>query len=118
MEKSMMPIMLVMIILMVVSIIFAAQGVNMHAAVSREEARFHSLQDQYFSNSKETRDSAPTNSPLTDQLVEIQNFPSELLRLKLVGVGKILTGIFVLLFAILIALMMMPKRLSQVIKKG
>jgi len=38
------------------------------------------------------------------------------LRLKLIGVGKILTGIYVLLFGILIALIMMPMRLAQFMK--
>ena len=51
-----------------------------------------------------------------NQQVEIANYPSELLRLKLVGVGKILTGIYILLFAILMALIMMPIRLGKIIK--
>jgi len=39
------------------------------------------------------------------------------MELKLLGVGKILTGIYVLLFGILIALVMMPVRLGNIIKK-
>ncbi len=45
------------------------------------------------------------------------NYPSELLRLKLVGIGKILTGIFILLLEILMALVMMPMRLGKIIKQ-
>lgn len=114
--KSMMPMMMLMMLIMIVSLVFAIQGVNLQAQVAGEEARFHALQDQYFSFSKETRDSAPTDSALNQQLVKIKNFPSELLRLKLVGVGKILTGIYALLFGILIALIIMPVRLGKIIK--
>lgn len=113
---KMKPIMIVMMLLMIISIVFTAKGVIMHKQVSVEEAKFHELQNDYFSISKATRDSAADNSALSSQLVEIKNFPSELLRLKLVGVGKILTGIFILLFGILMALMMMPGKLGKIIK--
>ena len=106
----------VMVLLMVGSLFFAIQGISMHAKVSTEEAKFHAAQAEYFSLDKVTRESAASGSKLTQDLVEIINYPSELLRLKLVGVGKILTGIFVLLFAILMALMVMPNRLGAVIR--
>ena len=109
-------VMVVMLVLIVVSLFYAIVGVRMHTQVTGEEVKFHALQDQYWNVDKTTRDAAPANSALTSQLVEIQNFPSELMRLKLVGVGKILTGIYILLLGILIALMMMPKRLGDVIK--
>ena len=89
----------------------------MHAEVDDAEAVFHQLQDDYFSLAKAERDGAAADSELNDTLVKIQQTPSELLRLKLVGVGKILTGIFILLFGILIALIMMPIRLAKMIKK-
>lgn len=114
----MMPMMMIMLILVVIAFVFAVQGVNMHNQVTVEEAEFHAQQAEYFNNSKAIRDGAPTGSELTQQLVEIVNTPSELLRLKLVGVGKILTGIFVLLFGILIALIMMPTRLAKVIREN
>ena len=109
--------MLVMLGIMVVSLVFAGQGVIMHNQVNTEEAQFHELQSEYFNQAKSVRDSAEAGSELNQQLVEIKNYPSELLRLKLVGVGKILTGIFVLLFGILIALIMMPVRLGKMINK-
>lgn len=111
------PIMAVMMMIMLVSLIFAVQGIGMHLKVSSEEAKFHELQDKYFTLSKEARDTAETDSSLNKQLAEIQNYPSELLRLKLVGVGRILTGIYILLFGILIALVMMPARLASIIGK-
>lgn len=113
----MMPVMIVMLILIIVSFFFAWQGVSMHNQVAVEEVAFHELQTSYFSNSKAIRDAAATGSALTDDLVQIANYPSTLLELKLVGIGKILTGIFVLLFGILIALMMMPKRLGAVLQE-
>lgn len=108
--------MIVMVLIVIVAIVFAWQGIAMHNEVVIEEASFHQMQGEYFSQSKAIRDGAATGSQLNQDLVSIQNYPSELLRLKLVGVGKILTGIFVLLFGILIALMMMPGKLGKVIK--
>lgn len=110
--------MVIMLIIVIAAIIFVWQGVDMHQQVSVEEAKFHKLQNEYFIQSKAVRDGAETGSLLNQQLVQIQNYPSELLRLKLVGVGKILTGIFGMLFAILIALVMMPVRLAKVIKES
>jgi len=108
-----------MALLMILSLIFAVWGIVMHAQVSSAEAAFHDAQRDYFGqNSNADRDAAPAGSALNAQLAEIQNTPSELLRLKLVGVGKILTGIFILLFAILMALMMMPMKLGMVLKGG
>lgn len=116
MNMKMMPVMLVMLATIIAGIAFLVQGSNMHSQVTIEEAKFHQLQSEYFIVSKAERDASLTGSALNQKLVEIQNFPSELLRLKLVGVGRILSGIFFLLFAILIALMMMPKRLAMIIK--
>ncbi|MBR9690138.1 hypothetical protein GOV08_00450 [Candidatus Woesearchaeota archaeon] len=115
-DKKMMPMMLMMILLMIISIVFAYQGVIMHSQVTNQEAVFHGLLGNYFIQSKAVRDSAETGSDLNQDLVEIRKFPSELLRLKLVGVGKLLTGIYILLFGILIALIMMPVRLKKLIE--
>lgn len=108
--------MLVLAVLVVGSATFAWQGIAMHSQVSVEEAKFHKLQSEYFTLSKVERESAPTGSELNNKLVQIQNYPSELLKLKLVGVGKILTGIFGLLLGILFALFMMPIRLAKLMK--
>lgn len=114
----MMPMMLVMLIIVVVGGVYAFQGVQMQNQVGPIEDEFHTLQDQYWSLSKAERDAAPTGSDLNKQLVELQQTPSTLLMLKLIGIGKILTGIFVILFGILIALVSMPMRLAQILKKG
>ena len=116
-DMKKMVLMLVFVILILSSGFYAFKGAKMHSKVDVEEDKFHELQSQYWSLSKASRDSALTNSELNNQLVEIKNYPSELLKLKLVGVGKILLGIYILLFGILIALMMMPIRLGEIIKK-
>lgn len=114
--KKMMPMMLLMSVIVITAFTFAVQGVSMHGQVTNEEAKFHQLQSDYFNLSKQEREVAITGSELNQSLVKIQNYPSELLRLKLVGVGKILTGIFALLFGILIALIMMPVRLAKLLQ--
>lgn len=115
--KQMIVPLLVLAALIVVSISFALQGVGLQGQVAGEEARFHALQSEYFSQSKQVRDSAETGSALNQQLTQIQNYPSELLRLKLVGIGKILTGIYFTLLAIAFLLFMMPVRLGKLLRE-
>lgn len=116
--KSMMMPMLVLMALVIAAIVFVVQGTGMHQQVSVQEAKFHALQNSYFTISKAERDGAATGSELNKQLVQVSNYPSELLRLKLVGVGKILTGIFFMLFAIAFLLFMMPFRLAKLMKQN
>ena len=116
--KAMMPFMMLMMLTIVIAAaVFAFQGVDLQNQVDAEEDAFHELQEDYFlNNTKQERDTAEAGSELNEDLVQIVNAPSELLRLKLVGVGKILTGIFIILFGILIALIMMPVRLGGIMK--
>lgn len=116
--KSMMAPLLTLAILVLASIFFASQGIDLQGRVAGEEARFHTLQSDYFSQSKQVRDAAESGSALSQTLVQIQNYPSELLRLKLVGVGKILTGIYFTLLAIAFLLFMMPFRLRTLLKEN
>jgi len=116
--KAMMPvIMLIMLAVVISAAIFVFQGVDMHDQVAVAEGEFHELQVDYLlNNTKEDRDLAIVGSDLNAQLAEIANTPSELLRLKLVGIGKILTGIAILLFGIFLALFLMPIRLGGILK--
>lgn len=116
--KSMMMPLLILLILVAASIIFVVRGVGMHNQVTVEEAKFHALQQEYFIINKAEREAAFTGAELNQKLVQIQNYPSELLRLKLVGIGKILTGIFLSLLAIVFLLFMMPIRLGKMLKGG
>ena len=117
MKKSSVAMFLVMVVV-IAAVYFAWQGYSLHRQVSGEEAAFHELQSAYFTVSKEERDAATTGSELNQQLIEIKNYPSELLRLKLLGLGHILIGIFLLLLSILITLIVMPIRLARIIRKG
>lgn len=112
MKQMMMPMMILMTLL-IVSVVFVFQGIGMHSRVVTEEAKFHQLQTSYFTISKVERDAAATNSKLNQDLATIENYPSSLMQLKLVGLGKILTGIFVSLLAIGFLLFMMPIRLGK-----
>lgn len=117
--KSMMVPLLILLVLVIASIIFAWQGIGMQQRqLPVEEAKFHALQQEYFVINKVEREAAATGSELNQKLVQIQNYPSELLRLKLVGVGKILTGIFLSLLAIVFLLFMMPIRLAKLMKEN
>ncbi len=116
--KQMLVPLLILAALIITAISFAWQGTAMHAQVSVEEAKFHALQSSYFNLAKPEREAAPTGSDLNQQLVQIQNYPSELLRLKLVGVGKILDGIFLVLLSIAFLLFMMPIRLAKLIREA
>lgn len=108
----------ILAVLVIASLMFAWQGITMHNRVVTEEAQFHALQQEYFIINKAERESAPTGSVLNQKLVEIQNYPSTLLELKLVGIGKILTGILSALLAIAFLLFMMPIRLGKLINEN
>lgn len=99
----------IMVLVMLVSLIFVTQGILMHAKLNKEEQRFHALQDSYYSINKAQREAAFTNSELNEQHVEIQQYPSLLSSLRVVGLGKILIGVYILLFGILAALVIKPK---------
>jgi len=117
MDNKKVPVMVMMMGIMIAGIIYAGKGVDMQNSVGPAEDQFHSLQEDYIvNNTKAERDSAPAGSALAKQQSEIAQTPSNLLKLKLVGVGKILTGIFILLFGIMSALVMMPYKLAAVIK--
>jgi hypothetical protein len=115
--KKMMPMMIVMMLIVVTAATFAYQGVSRQNRVAATETTFHQLQTDLLANhTKAERDSAPAGSALATQQADVANYPSTLLELKLVGVGKILTGIFFLLLGILMALIIMPVRLGRIIK--
>ena len=88
-------------------------GIIMQSLAASNEGLFNDEIANYFIIDKETRDSAATGSKLNRDLVQIQQRPSMLIYLKLVGMGRILTGIFASLIAILIALLVMPARLGE-----
>lgn len=115
--KQMMPILMLVMIITIAGTVYLFQGVGMQNQVAGEEENFHALQAEYWTISKVERDAAATGSELSQKLVRLQQYPSQLLELKLVGIGKILTGIFALLFVIGIFLFMMPFRIQTILRK-
>ncbi|MHA1157242.1 MAG: hypothetical protein ACTSP2_00650 [Alphaproteobacteria bacterium] len=112
------PLMIAMVaMIMMGGVYVAATGIMMQGKVPVVEAQFHGLLESYYDNSKEVRDTAATGSQLNRDLAEINKFPSRLLELKLVGLGRILTGVFLLLFGILGALVMLPFRVRKVLRQ-
>jgi len=114
--KKMIPMMMVMMVIVVAAIVYVGQGVDRQNQVEGAEAAFHSLQTDYIvNNTKVERDTAVAGSDLAQQQAVLANTPSHLLELKLVGIGKILTGIALLLGGILMALVTMPVRLGRIV---
>jgi hypothetical protein len=103
-------------ILMMIGILFLLIGIILHIIVLAQEfGKFAPLQERYWNINKAERDAAPTGSALAQDLVRIKNFTPKLMTFKLVGIGSILAGIFLMLFGILKALIMMPIRLAGII---
>jgi amino acid transporter len=112
-SKKNIPTLILLIILIAGGLFFVAQGMIMHMNVADQDAALQQVQNAYFNVSKQERDNAPTGTVLNQQLVDIKNAPISLDSLKLVGLGKILTGIFLILLAILIAIITAPQRLAN-----
>ncbi len=114
MRKKMHPIfILFMIVIIAGGAFFMIQGMNLHEEAAKEGEKFYALQAEYYTQSKEARDAAPAGSELSQKLAAIQNAPSELMRLELAGLGKMLIGIGALLLGILIALVALPGRVRD-----
>ncbi len=114
--KKMLPMMMVMMVIVIAAAVFVVQGVSKQNQVAEVEETFHALQTDLIVNyTKEELDNAPVGSELAQQKAEVSNYPSTLLELKLVGVGKILTGIALLLVGILMSLIIMPVRLGRIV---
>ena len=107
-------------VVMLVSFLFLLGGIVLQVtAFTLEFTQFAPMLDDHFGeHTKIERDSAAAGSALAIQQAEIAKFPPKLMTFKLVGVGSILTGIFLLLFVIVQALKIMPIRLARVIKKS
>ena len=62
-----------MMVLMLISLLFAVWGVAMHMKVTSEEAKFHALQDAYLSQAKSVRDGAASITALCWSGVKASN---------------------------------------------
>jgi len=61
-------VMVVMILIGIISLVFAIQGIAMHVKVNNIENKFHQAQENYFLIDKSTRDAAPANSQLNQMM--------------------------------------------------
>ncbi len=103
--------------MLMVSGFFVLVGIILHiTAWVQEFTVFQPLVQDYWSVDKATRDAATSGSELANQLAEIQGFPAKLMTFKLVGVGSVLTGIWISLFVIAKRIGMLPVRLASIIK--
>ena len=101
-----------------VSFIFLIIGMTLQlTAFHQEFTEFAPMLDQIAGLPKAQLDTAPVGSEISNLKIEVAKFPPKLMTFKLVGMGNILTGIFILLFVIIQALKMMPIRLAGVIQK-
>ena len=106
-------------IVVLIAYLFLLVGVVFHVtAFTLEFTKFTPLLDDVAGLPKAEVDNAPVGSELSMKKIEIAKFPPKLMTLKLVGVGSILTGIFLLLFVIIQALKIMPVRLCAKCGKG
>lgn len=87
-------------------------------AFTLEFTKFTPLLDKLAGLPKSVADEAPVGSEISQWKIDAAKFPAKLMTLKLVGVGSILTGIFLILFVITQALRIMPIRLGKVIKES
>ena len=103
--------------MLMVAGLFVLLGIILHIIAWVQDLNtFQPLVNEYWSVAKATRDSAATGSELANQLATIQGFPAKLMLFKLVGIGSILVGIWLVLFVIAKRLAMMPMRLAQIMK--
>lgn len=100
-------------------VLFLVLGVVFQiTAFTLEFTQFAPLLDNLAGLPKSIADEAPVGSEISQWKIEVAKFPPKLMTLKLVGVGSILTGIFLTLFVITQALRVMPIRLGKVIREG
>jgi hypothetical protein len=111
-------------LMLVIGGLFAAVGyLLVGSALFFELTQFHPLLEEFFAT--RTNHSLAGGGPdragsaaLNAQLATIHQWPSILLWLKLGGVAHILTGIFVVLAAIVRALSLMPVRLGSFVQEN
>jgi len=104
--------------LILIALLFMLTGVFLQStAFNLEFKEFTPILEELKPLQKSVVDNADPSSRIAMLKTEAAKFPAKLLTFKLVGVGAILTGIWILLFVILQALKIMPLRLAMVIEE-
>ncbi len=93
------------ITLLLASAFFIWKGVVMHRSSYVKAQELQDRQAMYYSLSQDTQWLAPSDSPLTQELVKIRNLTVETNGLYQAGVGKMLTGLYFLFVAILVTVL-------------
>lgn len=114
MNKELIPIKLVMLLLLLLGFFYAFRGMTMHSQFAVENAM---LEDMFVAYADEMLgdDAASGDWFTNDRLLLLQQ--SLLVGTKLVSIGQLLTGIFFILVAILMVLLIMPMRVEKLMKK-
>lgn len=105
-----------LVIIVLGSMVFAWEGVILHERAHKQEARFRTLQQEYFSVPLAEREAAPVGSSLHKKRVAIEQYPAFLEHVQLLGIGKFLTALYFLLFAVLMMLLLAPVRIMQLME--
>jgi beta-lactamase regulating signal transducer with metallopeptidase domain len=106
-------------ILILIAMIFLLTGIVLQStAFNLEFNEFTPILEELKPLQKSVVDTADPASRVAMLKTEAAKFPPKLLTFKLVGVGAILTGIWIVLFVILQALKTMPLRLAKVIAES
>lgn len=105
--------------LVLIAMLFLITGVVLQStAFNLEFTEFTPILEELKPLQKSVVDNADPESRIANLKTDAAKFPAKLLTFKLVGVGAILTGIWILLFVILQALKIMPLRLAKVIAES
>lgn len=105
--------------LSLLGILFVVIGAILQVtAFTLEFKKFAPVLDEIGPLQKDVVDNADPGSRIAMLKTEAAKFPPKLMTFKLVGVGSILIGIFIMLFNILQGLRVMPLRLAKVMQQN
>ncbi len=102
----------------IIALLLLLLGVALQSNAFRLEfTEFTPILEELMPIQKPIVDEAEPGSHLTLLKTEAAKFPPKLMTFKLVGIGAILTGIWILLFGIIQALKEMPIRAKMFLKQ-
>ena len=87
------------------------------SAFTLEFTKFAPLLDELKPLQKSVVDEADPGSRIAMLKTEAAKFPPKLTTFKLVGIGSILIGVFMMLFVIVQALKVMPHRIAKMLRQ-
>jgi hypothetical protein len=101
----------------IIALLLLLMGIGLQSNAFRLEfTKFTPLLDELMPVQAPLIDEADPGSRLAMLKTDAAKFPPKLMTFKLVGIGSILTGIWILLFGIIQALKEMPTRAKMFLK--